>query len=213
VGWDHAKTAVIIGAASRVGRAIAVEIARRGFEVGIIDYGMDDARKTMDIVKGEKGSGELFVCDMGDANQAEAMAAHFFSAWGEVGLLVNNTGVDDCGRCAGDIPVAEWKQVIRTNLWGAIHGCQAFIPGMAAQGGGHIAIGTYGAGIIAEAELAPYAIARAAVTSYAEMLRAKLGYLNIGVSMLSSTLINVKQIDMWLERAGFDLKAKVLSKG
>ena len=112
MGWDHAKTAVIIGAASRVGRAIAVEIARRGFEVGIVDYGMDDARKTLDIVKGEGGSGELFRCDMGDANQAEAMAAHFFSAWGEVGLLVNNTGIDDCGRCAGDIPVDEWKLAI-----------------------------------------------------------------------------------------------------
>jgi NAD(P)-dependent dehydrogenase (short-subunit alcohol dehydrogenase family) len=62
-----------------------------------------------------------------------AMAEHFFSAWGEVGLLVNNPGMNGGGD-AGDIPAEEWKEVIDANLLGVVHACHAFVPRMDSQG-------------------------------------------------------------------------------
>jgi NAD(P)-dependent dehydrogenase (short-subunit alcohol dehydrogenase family) len=138
--------------------------------------------------------------------------SHIFNAWGEVGLLINNAGVDDCGRNAGDIPIEEWEEVINTNLWGVVFGCQAFIPNMIGQGGGHIAVGTYGAGIVSAAEMAPYYIAKAAVTSYSNKLATELAPYNIGVSMLCSSMINNGLIDRWLKRIGFDLGIRQLHK-
>lgn len=138
----HARTAVVVGAGSRIGRAIALELARRGFRVGIVDYGEDDARGTLERVSKAGGTAELYPCDVRDLGQVQAMANHFLDIWGEVDLLVNNPGLDDCGRPSGDIPVSEWEEIISTNLLGVVHACHAFLPGMIEGGGGRIANGT-----------------------------------------------------------------------
>ena len=207
-----AKTAVIIGAGSRIGKEIATELARRGFRLGIIDCGMDDPRSTLKAVEKANGMVELGTCEVRDLEEVQFMAEQFFDAWGEVGLLVNDPGLDDCGRYAGDIPVEEWREVIDANVMGVVYACHAFIPRMIEQGGGHIANGTYGAGLVTAKEAAPYDIARAGVISYTERLRTELAPCNIGVTMLSSSPINTKLIDGWLKKAGFELRTKVLSK-
>lgn len=207
---DHAKMAVIVGAGSKVGRAIAVELAWRGFKVGIVDFGMDDAQSTLDMVREAGGTAEPYSCTMSNLEEVRAMACHFFEAWGEVGLLVNNVGADNCGARVCETPIGEWQEVINANLWGTVFACHAFIPRMIEQGGGHIANGTYGAGLALAKETAPHNIAKAAVTSYTNGLSSELAPCDITVSMLCSALANARHIDGWLKRAGFDIEVKEL---
>lgn len=206
-------TAVVVGAGSKIGRVIILELARQGFKVGIVDYGEDDAKTTLEKVRRSGGTAELYSCDLSDLKQVRAMTEHFFAVWGEVGLLINNPGLDDCGRCVGDIPVEEWEEVIDTNLLGVIYACHTFIPRMIEKGGGHIANGTYGAGIISHADLAPYNIAKAGVISYTNKLRTELAPCDIGVTMLCSDMINHYFLARWLKRIGFDIRVKELIKG
>lgn len=208
----HAKTAVVVGAGSKVGRAITLELTRQGFKVGIVDYGEDDARGTLDMVEREGGEAELYYCDVRDLEQVQAMADHFFAAWGEVGLLVNNPGVKG-GENTGNIPVEEWEQVMDINLLGVVYACRSFIPRMVEQGRGNIANGTYGAGVNPDADSVPCHIARAGVNSYTEKLRAELAPCDIGVTMLCSAMTNPRLFDGWLKRTGFDLGVKEPIKG
>ncbi len=205
---NHTKTAVIVGAGSRIGRTIAVELAKRGFKVGIVDYGVDDARGTLEMVRKAGGTAELYCCDMHNLMEVQAMAEYFFAAWGVVDLVVNNPGVDDCGRCVGDIPVYEWEEVIGTNLLNVVYACHSFIPRMIEQGGGHIANGTYGAGIVLAADHVAYDMARAGVISYTEKLKTELAPCDIGVTMLRPALIDTRIIDAWLQEAGLDVGVK-----
>ena len=201
---NHAKTAVVVGAVSKVGRAVTLELARQGFKLGIVDCGEDDARGTLEKVEREGGTAELYSCDVRYLEQVQDMAEHFLSEWGEVGLLVNNPGMNRGGD-TGDIPVEDWEEVMDTNLLGVVYACRAFIPRMVEQGGGHIANGTYGAGINSAADSVPCDIARAGTISYTEKLRTELAPCDIGVTMLSSALVNTRLIDGWLRRAGFDV--------
>lgn len=210
---NNPKTAVVVGTGSRIGRTITLELARRGFRVGIADYGEDDVRGTLERVRRCGGEAELYSCNVRDLTQVQAMAKHFFDVWGGVSLLVNNPGLDDCGRCCGDIPMDEWEEVIETNLLGVVHACQAFLPRMIEKGGGHIANGTYGAGIVPAADQIPYDIARAGVISYTEKLSAELAPCDVAISMLYPALIDTRLIDGWLQEAGFELEDKELVGG
>jgi NAD(P)-dependent dehydrogenase (short-subunit alcohol dehydrogenase family) len=199
---NNAGAVVIVGAGTRIGRTIATELSKRGFKVGIVDYGVDDARSTLEMVRKTCSSAEICYCDIHNMMELQAMAEHFCTAWGKVDLLVNNPGMDGCGRCAGDIPVQEWEEILCTNLLGVAYVCQAFMPCLTEQSGGHIANGTYGAGIIPGADHIMYQIARAGVISYTNKLKAELAPHNIGVTMLHPTLIDTRNIDDWLRVIG-----------
>ncbi len=207
----YAQTAVLVGAGSGIGKAIAIQLARRGYKMGIVDYGMDDARSTLDMVSAN-GRAELCFCDIRKIEEVQAMAHHFFSAWGEVGLLVNNPSYNYEGD-AEDIPKDKWGEVIATNLLGVIHACYAFIPGMIRQGGGHIVNGTYGNGITSALEHVPCSSARILVESYTKRLRNRMAIYNIEVSMLYPSMTNAMLVDGWLRSIGIDAVAKELIQG
>ena len=211
MGWDHAKTADLVGAGSGMGKAIALQLARRDFKMGIVDYGMDDARSTLDIIRAN-GRAELYYCDVRKIKEVQAMADHFFDVWGEVGLLVNNPRID-CDGDVEDVPAEKWVEVIKTNFLGVVHACHAFIPGMIIQGGGHIVNGTYGNGITSASERTPYSIASVLVIAYTERLRNKVALCDIGVTMLCPSLANTRLIDGWLQNAGIDAGTKELIRG
>lgn len=187
--WQHAKTAVITGAASGIGRALAVALAAEGWKVGIADVNLEEAGKTLQMVENSGGSGEVYMCDVSKLEDVQAMADHLYAAWGEVGLLVNNAAVGAVGY-VGDIPVAQWQRVIATNLWGVIYGCHAFIPRMKKQGGGHIVNTASMMGLLTPAQGSPYNVAKAGVIGLSETLRAELAPFNIGVTVPCPASVN-----------------------
>jgi NAD(P)-dependent dehydrogenase (short-subunit alcohol dehydrogenase family) len=170
------KTAVVTGAGSGLGRSLCVELARRGWRLGAVDMNAEAARQTVRLV------------------QVEAMASHFFEAFGAVGMLFNNAGIG-AGGDVGELPMDQWRRVVDTNLWGVINGCHVFIPRMKAHGSGHIVnTGSIGA-FVALPGVSPYCVSKAGVIALSETLRSELAPHNIGVTVTCPSFFKTNIIE------------------
>jgi NAD(P)-dependent dehydrogenase (short-subunit alcohol dehydrogenase family) len=185
---DIPRTAVITGAGSGLGRAMALTLAREGFKVGAADIDLEGARETVEMVRRAGSEGEAIRCDVRSLEEVQAMADHFFDAWGEVGIIANNAGVADVGY-VGDIPLHCWQRIMETSLWGVIYGCHAFLPRMKASGAGHVINTGSAAGFMNLPEMAPYNIVKAGVISLSETLRVELTPFKVGVTVLCPSFI------------------------
>ena len=127
------RTAVVTGGASGIGRALIQRFAREGANVVVAD--LDDAG--MAAVAGEAqalGVKALAVrTDVADLAQMQALAARAFEAFGAVHVLCNNAGVAMWGGLESATH-RDWQWVLGVNLWGVIHGVEAFVPRMIARG-------------------------------------------------------------------------------
>lgn len=191
---DHPKTAVITGAGSGIGRALALALAARGYKVGLVDVDQPAALETLEMISRSGGSGEAYCCDVTDCAAVQAMADHFFDTWGEVGLLFNNAGIG-AGGYIGETCLEDWEKVMRTNFFGVVYGCQAFVGRMKAQGAGHIVNTASMAGLFAIPGFAPYNSSKSAVVALTETLRVELAPHNIGASVLCPSMIATNIID------------------
>jgi NAD(P)-dependent dehydrogenase (short-subunit alcohol dehydrogenase family) len=181
------RRAVVTGSASGLGRAIALALARQGWHILIADINREGMNETLAQVRAAGGTGEVFSCDVSRAEDVQAMAEHCFSSWKRVDLLVNNAGVASSGL-VGDIPLEDWRWIMGINLWGMIHGCHYFIPGMKAQGGGgHIVNVSSAAGIACLPEMASYNVVKAGAISLSESMKTELSPFRIGVTVVCPT--------------------------
>ena len=184
------KNAVITGAASGFGRALALTLARRGgWKVLVADINRTGMEETLSMVRQAGGDGEIYECDVTKPEKVQQMADYVFADWKKIDLLINNAGVVSCGF-VGDVPLADWKWCADINLWGMLHGCHSFIPPMKAQGGGHILNVASSMGFTSFMELGPYNITKAAVISLSETMRSELAASNIGVTVSCPMFFN-----------------------
>ena len=132
------KAAFVSGAGRNIGRAIALELARRGCHVAI--NGASN-RALCDEVAGEveKLGGQALVVmgDVGDGATAQRLAHEALARFGTVDILVNNAAVRP-GKAFLETTEAEWRRVLDVDLNASFHLCQAFLPGMIAKGWGRI---------------------------------------------------------------------------
>jgi NAD(P)-dependent dehydrogenase (short-subunit alcohol dehydrogenase family) len=181
-----APRAVITGAASGLGRALALEIAERGGRVLIADLDASGASETARLVAERGGAAEFVSTDVGRFQDLERAAETAERLWGGTDLLINNAGVAATGPI-GEVPLEDWEWLLRVNLWGTIHGCHAFAPRMKAQRSGFILNVASNAGIASLPEMGPYNVSKAAVISLSETLNAELAPYAIQVTALCPT--------------------------
>ena len=127
------SVAVITGAASGIGLAAATHFATMGMRVVIVDRAADKLSAAADQVKAA-GAAEVMTAeiDVSDPNQIEALEADVAGTFGGTDILMNNAGV---GGKSSTLEASEsWSTMLGVNLWGAIHGSQAFAPRMIARG-------------------------------------------------------------------------------
>jgi NAD(P)-dependent dehydrogenase (short-subunit alcohol dehydrogenase family) len=182
----NAPRALITGAASGLGRALAVELARRKARILLADLDAEGAKETANLVLAQGGTAEFIHTDVGCFADVERAAQMAERLWGGVDLLVNNAGVAAVGPM-GDVPLADWEWLLRVNLWGVIHGCHAWVPRMKARRSGFILNVASNAGIASLPEMGPYNASKAAVISISETLNAELAPYGIQVSALCPT--------------------------
>jgi NAD(P)-dependent dehydrogenase (short-subunit alcohol dehydrogenase family) len=180
------KVAVVTGAASGIGRALAAAWAAEGMRVVMADV---EAPALTDAASALRATGaEVLevVTDVRDAAQVEALAERAVAAYGGVHVACNNAGVARSGLAMWDGPLAAWEWTLGVNLWGVIHGMRAFVPRMIAQGEGHVVNTASLAGLTASGILGPYAVSKYAVVGLSEELYLNLQMLGapVGVSVL-----------------------------
>ncbi len=136
-----AKTAVITGAGSGVGRALAVMMARSGWRVAVIGRRQSSLDQTMALMAGVARGGDHMLaisCDVGDRAQVKRMADQVLAAWASVDVLVNSAGTNIAKRSLKEISEADFEMMMSANLSGSYYCVQAFLPGMRARSAGTI---------------------------------------------------------------------------
>ncbi len=178
------KTAVVTGAASGIGKALALELARRGMKLVLADIEpgpLGDAEKEIAAT----GVETLAVpTDVTSLVSVRSLADRAFTRFGAVHVLCNNAGVA-IGGPMQEARHEDWEWVIGVNLWGVFHGIEAFVPRMIeAKQGGHIVNTASMAGLIASKGLGIYNTTKYAVVGLSETLAKDLRDDGIGVSVL-----------------------------
>lgn len=167
------RVAVVTGAASGIGRALAIELARRGARLAICDVDGDGLARTQTLVAdagAEVRADELDVSDReAMLRYADEIAAHF----GVVHLVINNAGLTFVGDIS-EMEFADLERVMAVDYWGVVNGTKAFLPHLLASADGHVVNVSSVFGLIAVPMQGAYNAAKFAVRGFTETLRAEM---------------------------------------
>lgn len=178
------QRAVITGAGSGLGRALAFELASRGAHLVLSDIDVSTCEETGRLSSARGAASVRAVpCDVTKLADVEALAA---AADGPVDLVVLNAGVASAGR-VGELPLEDWRWTIDVDLWGVIHGCHVFVPLLRRQGRGHLLNVASAAGLVSAPFMGAYNVAKAGVVALSETLHAELAGSGVGVTVLCPT--------------------------
>lgn len=179
------KTAVITGAGGGIGRAMALDFARVGMNVVASDVEADTLPSLAKEITAAGGTPLTVVTDVSKAEQVNALADTAFDTFGAVHLLCNNAGVLSTLAPQTEKSLKDWEWVLGVNLWGVIHGVQAFVPRMVAQKqGGHVVNTASMASFFSMPGWGPYGTSKYAVMGLSQGLAGELEPHGIGVSVL-----------------------------
>lgn len=179
------RTAVVTGAASGIGLALAQRLAEEGMRVAMSDVDGDRLEAAAALVG--TGSDVLAVtADVSRWEDVERLAMRVAERLGPVQLLCNNAGVQLNGA-TWEFELREWQWLLGVNLWGVIHGIKAFVPTMIDRGApAHVVNTSSVGGLVVFPGMAPYAASKSAVVAISESLHLDLRTLGaaVGVSVL-----------------------------
>lgn len=111
------KTALITGAARGIGRGIAVEVARQGADIIIIDINETEAPGTIELVQNENRRVSFIPADISQVEEMESLAQKAWQVFGRIDILVNNAGIG-APQGLSNTSLEEWRKVLDTNLTG-----------------------------------------------------------------------------------------------
>jgi NAD(P)-dependent dehydrogenase (short-subunit alcohol dehydrogenase family) len=168
------KVAVVTGAASGIGRALAAGFASEGMHVAMADI-EEDALAAAAKEVGEHGANVLAVrTDVSKGAEVDALAARVYDEFGTCHVVCNNAGVGS-GGAMWELTEADWAWVLGVNLWGVIHGIRAFVPRLVEQDEGHVVNTGSIAGLTSAPMMGPYNASKHAVVTISETLQRELG--------------------------------------
>lgn len=166
----HGKVGAITGAGSGIGRALAVELSRRGASVALSDVDEVGLERTAALVAGPVHTA---VVDSSDHHAVHGWASEVVAHFGRVHQIYNNAGIAP-GRMVLESSWADYEQVLAVNFAGVIHGTQAFLPHLIASGGGAVVNVSSINGIFAQPGLSQYCASKFAIRGFTESLRAEM---------------------------------------
>jgi NAD(P)-dependent dehydrogenase (short-subunit alcohol dehydrogenase family) len=196
------RVAVVTGAASGIGRALAERFAVEGMRVVAADVEADALADTEAALREGGGTVVPVVTDVSDPAAVDALADTAYDRFGVVHLVCNNAGVFQ-GGITWQRTLADWQWVMGVNFWGMLHGIRAFVPRMLAQVAdgrldeGHVVNTASLAGLLTVGYSAPYTVSKFAAVALTESLAHDLDALGapIGVSCLVPGLVDTRIAD------------------
>lgn len=192
------RTAVVTGAASGIGRALAERAAQAGMAVVLADVEPGAlAQAAHEMSAG--GHRVLAVrTDVSDADSVEDLARQALEAFGAIHLVCNNAGVAPAARFrpVWEYPLEDWRWTLDVNLWGVIHGVRTFMPILLRQEAGHMVNTASVAGLISGSSTPVYGVAKHGVVRLTEAVYASLKETGspIGVSVLCPGVVRTNII-------------------
>jgi NADP-dependent 3-hydroxy acid dehydrogenase YdfG len=176
------KVVVITGAASGIGRALAVRFAAEGARLALIDHdeaGLDETgRRCLGA-----GAIDLRAADVTARDAVDQAALAIVSRFGGVDIVVNNAGVSSAGMI-GEIGYDTLRWTMEVNFWGVVHGTMAFLPHLRARPEAHLVNVSSVYGLIGVPAQAAYCASKFAVRGFTEAVRQDLRGTGVAVSVV-----------------------------
>jgi NAD(P)-dependent dehydrogenase (short-subunit alcohol dehydrogenase family) len=188
--------AIVTGAASGLGRAIALCLARDGWHVAVADLNLEAARETLDLVRSAGGDGQVERLDVSQQQEWADLAQRLQASWPQLDLLVNNAGVSGSGE-VGQYTLENWRWMVEIDLWGPILGCHTMIDWLKRNPrGAHIINTASLAAICTVPTMAAYNVCKAGVLALSETLYAELKKDRIGVTVLCPSFFHTNLLSI-----------------
>ena len=191
------KVAVVTGAASGIGRALAERCAKEEMKVVLADIEEQALMQASRDLAALGGQVLAVPTDVSQAGEVETLARKAFETYSAVHLLFNNAGVG-AGKSAWESSLASWEWVLGVNLWGVIHGIHFFVPRMLEQRSeGHIVNTASMAGLTYGPGQSIYKVSKHGVVSLSETLYYELALrgASLKVSVLCPGLVSTNILD------------------
>lgn len=183
------KIALVTGAGSGIGRAIALRFAELGTQLIISDINKQSLAETAALVVEKGGRPELEQVDVSDWDDMQRLAERVHKRHSKLDILINNAGVATAGEFLST-PIEDWHWVLGINVMGVVHGCKLFAPRMCEARQGHIVNIASAAGYYAAPDMSCYSASKHAVMGLTESLRVEMAAHQVGVSAICPGVIN-----------------------
>jgi len=182
------KNCLLTGAASGIGRALAILLAKEGMNLYIVDIDTENLEKVKQEI--EQIGAKVFTdkCDVSKLEELQKIEKDFSEKIGDIDLLINNAGTAGGGFIM-DVPLEEWKKVLDVNIWSIIYSINVFLPKMLARGSGHFVTTGSGAGIVGLAFHPHYVASKFAISGITEALYSELHRSGVKFSVICPTRV------------------------
>lgn len=167
------KNCLLTGAASGIGRSLAIGLAKEGMNLYLADIDSVNLEKVKEEIAKIGVKVYTRTCNVSKFEEINEMAKDFYQKLGDLDLLINNAGIAG-GGFIEDITLDEWKHVLDVNLWSIIFSIKVFLPKMLERGSGHIVNTGSGAGIVGLPYHPHYVASKFAVLGLTEALYSEL---------------------------------------
>ncbi|HEB88897.1 MAG TPA: SDR family NAD(P)-dependent oxidoreductase [Deltaproteobacteria bacterium] len=183
------QVAVVTGAASGIGRALALGLAEEGCRLALVDVDAEGLASIAETLRAKKTEVLTQVADVSNADQVFEMAQRVLDHHGEADLVINNAGVVHFGTIAEtDLATYEW--LLGINLWGVIHGTKAFLPHFLEKGRGHVVNISSLAGLLTVPYGSAYATSKFGVRAFTETLYQEVSGRGVDVTCVHPSVVS-----------------------
>jgi short-subunit dehydrogenase len=176
------KIIVITGAASGMGRSMAIQLASAGATVLISDVNEAGLGETQKLIAGNNGICKTYKVDISDRDQIYAFADQVLAEYKYIDVLINNAGIAIGEATLNEVPLADFEKLININLWGVIHHAKAFLDVMLTRPEAAIVNTSSVFGLMGIPSQIPYCVSKFAVRGFSDSLRLELKGTNVAVT-------------------------------
>ncbi|SHF04147.1 SDR family oxidoreductase [Chryseobacterium sp. OV279] len=200
---------IITGASSGIGAATALKLAKAGTRIVLVSRADDKIEKVKQQIEGGGGKAEIFVADVTDIEQMNAMVDFAIEKFGRIDNLVNNAGLMLFSQWK-DVAIDEWNAMIDTNIKGYLNAIAAVLPKMLEQKSGHIVNMGSVAGINIDVGAGIYHGTKFFVRAITESLRKEVSvHKGIKISLISPGVINTGWAEKVTNKEGAEIAAEL----
>jgi 3-oxoacyl-[acyl-carrier protein] reductase len=188
------KKAFVSGAASGIGRALALALAREGAELFLVDVDADQLAATAAQARQHGVEVVTRMCNLCEPNEISAAVNAVLQAWGRIDILVNNAGVAYYGP-THNMTAAQWDRVLAVNLLAPIRLIREFLPTLASQDEAHVVNMCSVFGLVTQRKVTAYQTTKFGMVGLSLALRAEYARGGIGVTALCPGLVRTTMLE------------------